>query len=117
MRPAIRLAPCPFCGSEPILMANTRGEVIIECINLAHPHIAKIRSVDSVAEAIAHWNQRPPLVGRASEFRDAIALDVARAIKDLDPIAMPGGHAQYLAAIQRLVRDAIIAALPEEPSE
>ena len=116
MRPAIRLAPCPFCGSEPILMANTRGEVIIECINLAHPHIAKIRSVDSVAEAIAHWNQRAPLVGRASEFRDAIALDVARAIKALDPVAM-GSHDAYLTAIQCLVRDAIIAALPEEPSE
>ncbi|WP_338618161.1 hypothetical protein [Pigmentiphaga sp. CHJ604] len=41
---------------------------------------------------------------------DAIALDVAREIKSLDPIAMPGGHDQHLAAIKELVRDAILAA-------
>jgi len=44
---------------------------------------------------------------------DAIALDVARAIKALDPIAMPGGHQQHLAAIQSLVRDGILAAQKE----
>ncbi|MPS30546.1 MAG: hypothetical protein E2576_14540 [Alcaligenaceae bacterium] len=40
---------------------------------------------------------------------DTIALDVAREIKSLDPIAMPGGHAQHLAAIQSLVADGIRA--------
>ncbi|RZS80603.1 hypothetical protein [Pigmentiphaga kullae] len=44
---------------------------------------------------------------------DAIALDVAREIKALDPIAMPGGHAQYLAAIQSLVADGIRAVTEE----
>jgi len=48
---------------------------------------------------------------------DGIAGDVAAAIKAQDPIAMGGGHAAHLAAIKELVRDAIIAALPEEPSE
>lgn len=41
---------------------------------------------------------------------DAIALDVARAIKALDPIAMRGGHDAHLAAIKGLVLDAILAA-------
>ena len=45
---------------------------------------------------------------------DSIALDAAREIKDLDPIAMPGGHAEHLAAIQALVRDAIVAATPSQ---
>lgn len=40
---------------------------------------------------------------------DAIALDVAREIQSLDPIAMPGGHQQHLAAIQSLVADGIRA--------
>jgi len=41
---------------------------------------------------------------------DAIALDVAREIKALDPIAMCGGHDAHLAAIKALVVDAILAA-------
>ncbi|WP_296561212.1 hypothetical protein [Pigmentiphaga sp.] len=48
---------------------------------------------------------------------DGIAGDVARAIKTLDPIAMPGGHAQHLAAIQSLVRDAILAAQEDSPND
>lgn len=47
---------------------------------------------------------------------DALARYVAREIKNLDPIAMPGGHAQHLAAIQSLVRYAITAATGEGES-
>ncbi|GAA0493401.1 hypothetical protein [Pigmentiphaga daeguensis] len=55
--------------------------------------------------------------GRCARCRvDGIALDVAREIKNLDPISMPGGHDQHLATIQGLVRDAIIAAASEGES-
>lgn len=49
-------------------------------------------------------------VGSQAIDIDSIALDVAREIKALDPIAMCGGHDAHLAAIKALVVDAILAA-------
>lgn len=71
------------------------------------------------AAAFRAWKVRRQLAARVGSATggeriniDAIALDVAREIKKLDPIAMPGGHDQHLAAIQSLVADGIRAVLP-----
>jgi len=89
-----------------------------DILTISSEHLAGIADIGPWEPTIRRCARHlMAFVGRQEIDIDGIALDVARAIKALDPIAMPGGHAQYLAAIQRLVRDGIIAALPEEPSE
>jgi len=110
-RPPRLIIPCPHCGDTPRRVVQICTEFDAE-----HPagravwtvvHICTPGHGYSADEAISNWNARPPC---AAVDIDGIALDVAREIKSLDPIAMCGGHDAHLAAIKALVVDAILAA-------
>lgn len=88
-----------------------------DILTISSEHLAGIADIGPWEPTIRRCARHlMAFVGRQEIDIDGIALDVARAIKALDPIAMPGGHAQHLTAIQSLVRDAILAAQEDSPN-
>ncbi|MEK7947680.1 hypothetical protein WKR98_23245 [Pigmentiphaga sp. YJ18] len=85
-----------------------------DILTISSEHLAGVADIAPWASTIRGCARHlMAFVGPQTIDIDAIALDVAREIKKLDPIAMRGGHTQYLAAIQSLVADGIRAAMPD----
>jgi len=112
-REAAMMAPAPGipagCEMTRHWAVTVRAEGA-DILTISSEHLAGITDIEPWVPTIPRCARRlMAFVGRQEIDIDGIALEVAREIKRLDPIAMPGGHAQHLAAIQALVRDAVLA--------
>lgn len=105
LRPSVR----EFLEGMEWVQLSYNGSPACPCCD-RQQHMGHDRDCQMVAMLAAGRRQQ----ASSSISIDSIALDVAREIKKLDPIAMRGGHTQYLAAIQELVADSIRAVLETE---
>ena len=63
----VKLKPCPFCGSEAIVVNNYRGETRVECVNALSCGATQYWR-DFEEGAIDAWNNRAePETGAAAK--------------------------------------------------
>ena len=57
----MNLLPCPFCGVVPEVLPMHHHGHYVECENDACPTKPETRGFDTEEQAVATWNQRPPV--------------------------------------------------------